>query len=173
MRSERPDDRDAISAVHEAAFGRDAEARLVGAIRASPGFLPELSLVAERAAVIVGHALFSCVLLDDAACQHDALALGPIGVLPADQRQGVGSALVHAGLARAADAGHRLVVLLGHPTYYPRFGFVPSRAHGIFQPFDAGDAAMVLFLDPLARDVVRGTVRYPPAWEVVMHHEKE
>lgn len=166
IRAETPADHAAIAEVNRLAFGREAEARLVEAIRASPGFIPALSLVAERDGDVVGHALFSQIAIRTAAgTEVPALALAPVAVRPAYQRQGIGSALIRAGLDRARALGHRIVVVVGHPDYYPRFGFRPARAQGLEAPFPVADPVfLALALTPGALDGVRGTVVYPEAF---------
>jgi putative acetyltransferase len=127
VRPELPSDRNAVRALHEAAFGRPVEADLVDRLRGSPGWVPELSLVAEEAGDVVGHVLFTRAAVGGEA----ALALGPLAVLPACQRRGIGTALVEAGLAATGDA---LVFLLGDPAYYGRFGFRLAAELGIETP---------------------------------------
>jgi putative acetyltransferase len=169
IRPERPADHAAIRGVNDAAFGRTAEGMLVDALRRSPAFIPELSLVAEvEDGGIVGHILFTHLKVVGGNGSHPALALAPMAVLPASQRRGVGSALVRRGLADAERLGHRVVVVLGHPDYYPRFGFRPARPFGIESPFDAPEEAfLVLALRSGALDDVRGQVEYPPEFLAV------
>jgi CubicO group peptidase (beta-lactamase class C family)/predicted N-acetyltransferase YhbS len=164
IRSERPADEAAIRAVNEEAFGQAAEGRLVDALRGSPFFIRELSLVAEAAGGgIVGHILFTRLKIVSEDEVHPALALAPMSVRPAWQRQGVGSKLVRRGLVVARDLGHSLVVVLGHPSYYPRFGFRPASGFGVRPPFETSDEAfMALVLRPGNRDEFRGVVEYPP-----------
>src|SRR5262245_48756412 len=119
----------AIRRVNEQAFGRSAEADLVDALRARGRI--SLSLVAERGGEVVGHILFSPVRVDSARGSIAGLGLAPMSVLPAHQRTGIGSLLVRAGLDECRRADHGWVVVLGHPEYYPRFGFVPARRHGL------------------------------------------
>lgn len=169
IRPERPADAAAIGAVHVAAFGgRPNEAALVAEIRASPGFVPELSLVAEADGAVIGHAMLSRVEVRDGGARHGALVLAPVAVAPSWQRRGVGGALVRRALADAQDHGHRVVVLLGAPGYYRRFGFEPSAGPGIRQPFPIGDASQVVFLDRSARGEVQGTVAYPEPFRSVV-----
>ena len=130
IRREAPGDADAIDAVHRVAFDGPVEADLVHALRADEGWLPELSLVAETGGAIVGHVVCTRAHIDGAP----ALGLGPVGVLPARQRTGAGSALMHAVLGAADALGEPVVVLLGHTDYYPRFGFVPAASLGIRPP---------------------------------------
>lgn len=143
IRPESESDRDAVARVHRHAFGRDDEAELVERLRAGGDYLSELSLVAEHDGTVVGHVALSRARLDGRA----VLALGPIGVLPGRQRHGVGSALMRSAVARARESGEQLVVLLGHPEYYPRFGFVPAADLGIRGDF-AGPPFMALELVP-------------------------
>jgi len=137
VRRERPADHAAVRALHEAAFrapggGAVVEARLVDELREDAGFLPHLSLVAVDGADVVGHVIATRGRLEPSGTP--VLGLGPLGVHPANQRAGVGTALVHALLAVAEAAGERLVALLGSPDYYGRFGFVPATDLGISPP---------------------------------------
>jgi putative acetyltransferase len=126
VRAEEPGDEDGIRAVHQAAFPTPDEARLVDALRAV-GRL-SISLVAERADVIVGHIAFSPVELEGAT---GGLGLAPVAVLPGCQRKGVGRELILAGLVFCRRQAAPVVVVLGHPAYYPRFGFVPAAPLGL------------------------------------------
>jgi putative acetyltransferase len=170
IRSEEPAEIDEIRALNVAAFGQPREARLVDDLRASDAFIPELSLVAvwpnKR---IVGHLLISWVdLVNDAAgTSRRVLSIAPLAVLPEHQKQGIGGALMNAGIAAADARSEPIIVLLGHPSYYPRFGFEPARQFGIEPPEPVRDEVwMVLRLagwDPS----IRGRVVYPPAFEGV------
>ncbi len=139
VRREIPEDAAAIRAVHTAAFADAAapdrtpvEAGLVDALRASDAWLPPLSLVCAGAdGEILGHVVCTRGRL---AGEPVALGLGPLGVLPAGQRRGVGSALMHAVLGAADALDEPIVVLLGHTEYYPRFGFRPATDLGITPP---------------------------------------
>jgi putative acetyltransferase len=164
VRPERPGDEDAIRRVNELAFEGPVEADLVDALRGSEAWLPELSLVAEDESGIAGHVLFSVVTLDSGP---ELLSLGPMAVAPERQRAGIGTALVEQGLAGARATGYPLVVVLGHPGYYPRFGFLPARPQGIETPYDAPDDAWMALPLPSYEEGVKGKVRYPPAWEGV------
>jgi len=139
IRQEVGADVTAIDAVHVAAFGAlspgvdPVEGDLVRGLRADSGWIPELSLVAERptgdsgAPAIVGHVVCSRGSIDDLA----VLGLGPLGVLPKCQGEGIGAAVMHAVLAAADALDFPAVVLLGHLGYYPRCGFVPAAGVGI------------------------------------------
>lgn len=127
VRDETPQDEAAVRAVELAAFEGPGEADLVDALRGEPGVI---SLVAEVAGEVVGHLLLSPVEVQGQATSR-ALALGPMAVLPGHQRQGIGSALVRASLERARASGAPGVIVLGHPDYYPRFGFEPAEDYGL------------------------------------------
>jgi putative acetyltransferase len=169
IRAERSGDENAIGAVVVAAFNSVEHGDLVAAIRASPHFVPELSLVAEMDDVIVGHVMISDVTLDSAGTQRRIASLSPLAVAPEHQRGGIGSALVRAVTARADELGEPLVVLEGDPGYYSRFGFEPSAPLGIhitLPSWAPPEAAQVLRLrgyDPS----IRGDVVYPPAFDLV------
>jgi putative acetyltransferase len=165
IRAETPADHDEICAVTEAAFGRAAEARMVEAIRASDGFVPELSLVAEQDGRMVGHLMLSYVELEDRDTR--LLELGPVSVSPACQRRGVGTALVQEALRLAEARDEPLVLVLGHPTYYPRLGFCPASELGI-QPPDPSipeGAFMAIRLSAYDQNL-RGRVVFPPAYSI-------
>lgn len=165
IRPERPGDYAAIDEVNRLAFGQDNEARLVTAIRQSKGFDPSLSLVALRNDEVVGHILFSQIHIDTSGGDVPATALAPMAVRPVYQRQGIGSEMVRAGLEACRRAGHRIIIVVGHPDYYPRFGFTPAGTHGLQCPFPVPDEAfMALALTPGSLDEVRGVVRYPPVF---------
>jgi putative acetyltransferase len=121
IRAETAADLDAIGHVNRLAFGQDEEARLVDALR--DGRYLRVSLVAEQAGQVVGHILFSDLPIITDAGIVPALALAPMAVLPAFQKQGIGSALVRKGLEECRQQGHKIVVVLGHPTFYPGSGF--------------------------------------------------
>ncbi|ROP40573.1 GNAT family N-acetyltransferase [Saccharothrix texasensis] len=132
IRRETAADTQVVHDVTEAAFAArpGGEAGLVGALRADPGWIPALSLVAEVDGVVVGHV----VCTRGSVGGKPALGLGPLSVLPAHQRSGVGKALMHAVLGAADALDEPLVVLLGDPAYYSRFGFVPASTYGITPP---------------------------------------
>ena len=169
IREETPADRAAIFEVNLRAFGQPAEATLVDALRRDGDFIPELSLVAVREGTVVGHILFPPVTIESKTGSVPALALGPMAVLPELQHRGIGSLLVKEGLAACKRLGHRIVIIVGHPGYYQRFGFTPARAHGIEAPFPVPDEAfMVIALAEWSLEGIHGTVRYPPAFDAAM-----
>jgi putative acetyltransferase len=165
---ETPADHDAIRAVVRAAFDTHVEvADLVDMIRASPQFVPELSLVARLDGEVVGHVMLSHAdLEDDHGMRRQVLTLSPLAVAPAHQGRGIGSALVPAGLAAAEARGENLVMLEGSPRYYPRFGFRDCRTLGThitlpdWAPPDAGMAYPLTAYDAS----LRGRLVYPPAF---------
>ncbi len=159
IREESAADAPAIARVVAEAFGRDDEARLVELLR--DGGWARLSLVAQLDGQVVGHLLFSELWIVGESGPTPALALAPLAVAPPRQSQGIGSALVWQGLERCRQRGHRIVVVLGHPHYYRRFGFASELARPLESPY-AGDAFMVLPLVPGALDQVRGRVEYAP-----------
>lgn len=163
IRPEVPGDFPAVARVHGRAFDGEDEARLVDALRRSDAFVPGLSLVAAERAEVVGHILFTRICIKDGGVTREALALAPLAVLPERQRRAIGSALVERGLAECRRLGHRIVIVLGHPEYYPRFGFTPAGERGLRGPFPVRpEAFMVLGLVPGALDGVRGEIEYPP-----------
>jgi putative acetyltransferase len=165
IRPESTADQDAIRHVNRLAFGQDEEARLVDALREG-GFV-RVSLVTEQAGEVVGHILFSDLPIITEAGTVQALALAPMAVLPGLKNQGIGSALVQKGLEACRQRGHRVVVVLGHAHFYPRFGFSPKLTANLDSPFSGGDSFMALELVPGALDGVVGRVQYPPpfgAW---------
>ena len=161
IRKETPVDTVAIREVNRLAFGGGAEARLVDRLRDEG--LVICSLVAEEPGRIVGHILFSKLQIETPDGLILGAALAPMAVVPDRQRQGIGSELVRAGLDLCGQVGVAVVVVLGHPAYYPRFGFSAERARCLQSPY-SGDAFMALELKPEALSGVAGTVRYPAAF---------
>jgi putative acetyltransferase len=162
IRPETEADGAAVRAVNEAAFETPAEADLVDALRRRDVSL--VSLVAEAEGGVVGHILFSPVTMVGHA-HLKLMGLAPMAVAPAHQRKGVGSALVRQGLSRCRDLGYRAVVVVGHATYYPRFGFVPAHLHGLRCEYDVPpDVFMVAELEAGALGGASGVVRYDDAF---------
>src|SRR5688572_30156780 len=151
VRAETDADRAAIRAVNEAAFESSTEADIVDALRAKGVEL--VSLVAERDGVVLGHILFSSVLLADYG-ELKLMGLGPMAVLPRHQREGIGSALVREGLMRCAQVGVHAIAVVGHPQYYPRFGFAAASRYGLRCVYDVPDD--VFMIAELARGALRG-----------------
>jgi putative acetyltransferase len=165
IRPESPDDYPAVFRVHRDAFEQEFEAQVVEAVRRSPDHIPALSLVAELDNQVVGHILFSPIAIHTASGDQSALALAPLAVAPSHQSQGIGSALVRAGLEACRQLGHTRVIVLGHAEYYPRFGFLPASRWGIRPPFEAADEVfMACELAPGAFTDCAGVVEYPAAF---------
>ena len=153
-----------MRAIHEAAFGRPHEARLVDRLRAVAH--PSLSLVAESQDRVVGHVFFSPVAIESERPAPPACGLAPLAVLPERQGEGVGAALVRAGLAECPALGWEVVFLLGSPAYYARFGFAAAAPRGLRYESDAfATAFQVLELRAGALAGVRGRVRYHAEFE--------
>lgn len=169
IRPEQPADTDAIYTVEKDAFERPDEADLVNRLRDAGAIW--LSQVALLNGDIVGHALYSMVTVTDGDTVREFPGLGPIAVATAHQNKGIGGQLIHAGLEAARSAGYGLMFLVGHPDYYPRFGFQPAKPLGFTSDYvqDDGPHAhfMVAVLDDTLLDTVRGHVRYHPAFEGV------
>ncbi|MER6298484.1 N-acetyltransferase [Kitasatospora sp. NPDC001539] len=163
-RIERPEDAPATRRVHMAAFPGPDEADLVDALRRDPAWLPGLSVVAvDEAGLVVGHALLTRLWVGDG----DAVALAPVAVAPEWQRRGVGELVVRAALSAAEAAGEKLVVVLGDPGYYGRFGFAPAGRHEVSGPFEVPEAYFQAL--PLAAydGGPRGLCRYPEPFVAV------
>jgi len=168
VRAETAKDFDAVRKLNKKAFKGNSESKLVDALRESDGFIPGLSLVAEKGGKVVGHILFSPVRIVGLGSAAPALALAPMAVLPDYQNQGIGSELVKYGLGECRKLGHKIVVVVGHPDYYPRFGFVKAGEKGLKLPFEAPDEVfMALELVPGALDGVNGLIDYPPEFHAV------
>jgi putative acetyltransferase len=161
IRDEQPPDRKQVRKVNEAAFGRSDEADLINRLRVEETIL--LSLVAEAGGKIVGHILFSRMTIETAQGSVAAVSLAPMAVLPDHQGHKAGSQLVRRGLAELRDRGERIVTVLGHKEYYPRFGFSPEKARYLGSPFPP-DAFMALELSDGALAGVQGAVRYSPGF---------
>lgn len=159
VRPERAGDAAGIREVHVAAFPTDAEARLVERLRATGN--ARVSLVAVAAGAVVGHALFSPVVLA-ASTPAYGLGLAPMAVVPPLQDRGIGSALIRDGIARCRALGVPFVVVLGHPAYYPRFGFERADRLGLRNEYGATDAFMVIGLRAGGIPPAGGLVRYGP-----------
>jgi putative acetyltransferase len=165
VRPEEGADHDGIRHVHERAFAPSlGEAKLVEELRAAGDLVASLCLVAEEDGDVVGHIAYSRARLDSG---HEALALAPMAVLPERQRHGIGSALVRESLDRAAGTGFPLVVVLGHPEYYPRFGFEHGAPHGVLDPYGVPPEAWMVRLLPAYTPDARGLVNYAEAFALV------
>ncbi len=166
IREEKPGDSAAVHRVNELAFGRSNEADLVDALRAAP--CSHLSLVAVKDGLIVGHIFFSPVSIESIDTSFSALGLAPMAVLPECQKQGIGSELVRAGLRECAKRGHPVVVVLGHPGFYRRFGFSTAKDKGITCEYPVPDEVfMVAELTPGTLKGRSGVVKDRPEFASV------
>ena len=155
IRPEQPGDVLAIRDVHRRAFGQDQEANIVDALRANGAVL--VSLVATLGGEVVGHIVYSPATIGPI----EGAALGPIAVTPEHQKRGIGRQLIEAGTRILAAMPCPFTIVLGHPTYYPRFGFVPARSRGIACEWDVPDEVfMVLTLDERRMQGVSGLATY-------------
>jgi putative acetyltransferase len=165
VRPEAASDADAIRAVHAAAFDRPVEGRIVDALRQDA--TPYLGLVAVEGGEVVGHVAFSAATLHCYNAPYTILALGPMAVRPDRQRRGIGSALVREGLEACRRAGRDVVVVLGHPEFYTRVGFVTARPKGVMTEYEVPDEVfLVAELVPNAIRGRRGVVWYHPAFKL-------
>lgn len=163
IQPESSEDHGAIRRVVESAFGQSSEADLVDALRKLAD--PHISLVAELDGELVGHIFFSPVSIESEGVAFAAMGLAPMAVLPDYQNRGIGSELVRAGLNECRRIGHEVIIVLGHPRYYPRFGFVTASTKGIRSEYDVDDDVfMVAELTPGALKGRKGLVKYHPAF---------
>lgn len=182
IRIERPGDAAGIHETNAQAFGSPLEARLVDALRGRAGYLSLVATIDER---VVGHILFTPVRIEppggrevrlkpDTTVQKPAspsrrvAGLAPMAVRPEHQRSGIGGRLIRDGLEECRRAGYSAVVVLGHPEYYPRFGFVPAHTFGLTCEFPSPpEAFMAIELDAGALKGINGVVRYLPQFAEV------
>lgn len=165
IRPETRDDYAAITGLNDLAFEQETEGKLVEKLRETKEFIPALSLVAQIEGEIVGHILFYPIKIDTGDSSVSTLALAPMSVRPEYQRMGIGGKLVRAGIKSARELGHKSVIVIGHPEYYPKFGFKPASGWGIKPPFAVPDNAfLALELEVDALNNVKGTVKYPEAF---------
>jgi len=159
IRFENSEGRNIIRYIDIEAFDTDAEANLIDALRRSG--IPIISLVAEEHGQLVGHILLSPVTLDGNKPSISIAGLGPMAVLSDWQNQGIGSRLVEEGLKQCKRSGYEAIVVLGHPDYYPRFGFSPSLDYGIESEYDVpAEVFMAKEIHAGALDGCSGTVIY-------------
>ena len=160
VRAEERGDIAAVRAVNEKAFGQPSEANLADSLRTA---CPDaVSLVAVSDGEVVGHILFTPVRIQGGKGKTQGMGLAPMAVVPERQRQGIGSQLVEAGLEILRERDCPFVIVVGHPEYYPRFGFVPGSQHGLTCQSEGipDDVFMVLILDEAVMTGVSGVVQY-------------
>jgi putative acetyltransferase len=166
IRRETEADWNDVCEVNERAFGRPDEADLVDKLREANAVT--LSLVGVLDGRIIAHVLFSPVVLEmdggrTAKSSGFGVGLGPVAVLPEYQNQGFGSQLIWEGIRQCREVGHGFMVVLGHPEYYPRFGFQPSVELGIRSQFDVpSEVFMVMEFKPEALHDKKGLIKYRP-----------
>ncbi len=168
IRPEAPRDQRAIFEINARAFPSDAEARLVDALRAAGA--ATISLVAECDGRVVGHILFSPVRVEGEGGAFDALGLAPVAVDPAFQRDGIGGAMVRAGLEACRARGDTIVFVLGHAEYYPRFGFERATPRGLVYSDTSRDYSPVFFVIELAAGALAsrgGVVHFRPEFDAL------
>jgi putative acetyltransferase len=162
FREEKPEDVAAIRRLNDLAFGETGEGELVDTLRQREAIV--LSMVAEDQGKILGHILFTTVTIRNTEEDFTALGIGPMAVLPDHQRQSIGSRLMEAALKKCRELGHEIVIVLGHPEFYPRFGFVTGRTFGISCEFEVPDEAFMVL--ELCENALRGRCG------VVSYHEE-
>jgi putative acetyltransferase len=166
IRQEISEDIDAISELNKQAFGSNSEANLVDKLRNRQAIV--ISLVAVLGNKIVGHILFSQVIIEGEQGNFNAIGLAPMSVLPAYQKMSIGSQLIESGTEEIRRLGYEIIVVLGHPNYYPRFGFIRADQRGIKWEHEAPlEAFMILELHEGALRGRRGVVKFQPEFDGV------
>lgn len=162
IRGETQDDYHIITEINDLAFGGTGEGQLIITLRKNKEFKPDLSLVALEDDRIVGHILFYPIFIEAANNTFPTISLAPMAVQPNYQNKGIGTKLVNDGLQRCKDMQFDSVIVLGHPEYYPRFGFKPASQWNLYSDFEAPDEAfMALELKENSLARKSGRVVYP------------
>jgi len=167
IRAEHPQDLPGVRYVNELAFGQLLEASLVEKLREQCA--EALSLVADEGGRVVGHILFTPVVVEHGTRRIVGMGLAPMAVVPERQRLGIGSQLVRRGLEIVAERGCPFVIVVGHPQYYPRFGFEPASKYNLRCQWESvpDEAFMALILDPGSMAGVSGVATYRPEFSEV------
>lgn len=167
IRTENVRDHEEVYKLNYLAFGnREDESKLIERIRISEEFISELSLVAEIENEIVGHILLSKATVEDQEEQYTVIVLAPIAVKPDYQKQGIGRKLIEEGIKRCKALGYFIVLLIGHPTYYPRLGFEPARKYGLeFKQFEVPDEVFMVYeVEEGKLKEMKGELKYPKSF---------
>ena len=165
IRPEKKSDYSAIYEVNKLAFNGENESKLVQTLRKSENFNEKLSIIAIKDEKIVGYILFTPITIENKGNSFPALALAPLAVHPEFQNQGIGSLLVNHGLEKCNGLNYGIIIVIGHPNYYPRFGFVPAGSKGLKVPFEVPEEVFLVKENISgALDGVEGTVKYPQAF---------
>jgi putative acetyltransferase len=168
IRQEKSEDATAIWKLNEKAFGQPQEADIVDKIRAECANI--LSLVALRENMVVGHIFFSPAVIESVSGEVEGMGLAPVAVLPEYQRQGIGSELIRQGLDVLQKRGCPFVIVLGHPDYYPRFGFELASLYGLKSQWQnvPDEAFMVMFFNDALKQNISGIARYRDEFDEAM-----
>ena len=162
LRNETKDDYNIITVINNLAFGGTGESKLILELRRTKNYISDLSLVALIDDRIVGHILFYPIIIEAATKTFPTISLAPIAVHPDYQNKGIGTKLVYDGLQRCKDMNFDSIIVLGHPEYYPRFGFKPASQWNLYSDFEAPDEAfMALELKNNSLTGKSGKVVYP------------
>jgi len=169
LRPETSKDYQDITRINDSAFEQKNEGIIIESLRKNKNFVPELSIVAEKDEMIIGHILFFPVQIKSKDNSYRTVSLAPMAVLPEYQNQGVGGKLVKYGLEKCREKGYQSVIVLGHPEYYPRLGFEKASKWGIRPPFEAPDEAfMAIELVEGGLKDVSGVVEYPGEYSAAL-----
>jgi putative acetyltransferase len=166
IRTETVSDFEEVYELNKLVFGRDDESKLIERIRLSKQFIPELSIVIEEQNGIIGHVLLSKAEVVENDVSYEVIVLAPIAINPKHQRKGLGSKLIQEAFSKCKELGYGLIFLIGHPTYYPRFGFKPARKyHFELKQFIVRDEVfMVCELFEGELNKVKGELIYPESF---------
>jgi len=155
--------------LNRTAFEQESEPKLIELLRTSDAFIPELSLIATIDNNLVGHILFTKIIIkDDNGNEFNSLALAPMAVKPDLQKKGIGGQLIRYGLGKAKELGYKSIIVLGHEQYYPKFGFVSTEKWNIKAPFDVPkNVFMGIELVKNGLTGITGTVQYPKEFYMI------
>lgn len=168
IRQEQPEDVIPVRMINEKAFGQPSEARIVDSIRGACA--DAVSLVAVDDDQIVGHIFFSPVFIPGQIDVLQGMGLAPMAVLPERQHQGIGSLLARAGIEAMCKLNCPFIIVLGHPEYYPRFGFVPASQYGLSCQWDGipDEVFMILILNEKTMVGISGMAKYRDEFDEAM-----